>query len=224
MKSFLRKILSPGILQSLKLCMNRMFGHNKLQIMPGNKFDMGNSIIEDCNILIKGTGNQVVIGRNNVFRHCTIKIFGSNSRIFIGTENFFNESIFWLEDESSEIIIGNNNKFCGKTHMGIVEGTALTIGNDCLFSSDIYITSTDSHSIISKDTGKRINPSLSVTLGNHVWIGHRVSILKGVEIGNDCIVGCGSILTRAFLQDNVILAGTPAKIIKKNISWDINRI
>ena len=162
-----------------------MFGHNKLQIMPGNKFDMGNSIIEDCNILIKGTGNQVVIGRNNVFRHCTIKIFGSNSRIFIGTENFFNESIFWLEDESSEIIIGNNNKFCGKTHMGIVEGTALTIGNDCLFSSDIYITSTDSHSIISKDTGKRINPSLSVTLGNHVWIGHRVSILKGVEIGND---------------------------------------
>ena len=86
--------------------------------MPGNKFDMGNSIIEDCNILIKGTGNQVVIGRNNVFRHCTIKIFGSNSRIFIGTENFFNESIFWLEDESSEIIIGNNNKFCGKNPYG----------------------------------------------------------------------------------------------------------
>lgn len=91
-------------------------------------------------------------------------------------------------------------------------------------TSDIYITSTDSHSIINKNTGKRINPSLSVKLGNHVWIGHRVSILKGVEIGNDCIVGGGSILTRAFLQDNVILAGTPAKIIKKNISWDINRI
>lgn len=132
--------------------------------------------------------------------------------------------MFWLEDNSSKIAIGNNNKMCGKVHMGIVEGTSLTIGNDCLFSSEIYITSTDSHSIIDLNTNSRINPSKNVTIGDHVWVGHRATIGKGVVVKSNIVVGGSTYVTKSIPETNVVVAGIPAKIVRRNIDWDINRI
>ena len=49
-------------------------------------------------------------------------------------------------------------------------------------------------------------------------------ILKGVTIGDNCIIGAGSIVTKPFDKGNVIIAGVPAKIVKENINWDYKRI
>lgn len=104
-----------------------------------------------------------------------------------------------------------------------MEGTTLKVGDSCLFSSDIYITTTDSHSIIDFRTGQRINPSRSVTLGNHIWVGYKVTILKGVNIADDTIVGACSLVTRDIAESNVAVAGNPARIVRKGIKWDISR-
>jgi maltose O-acetyltransferase len=52
-----------------------------------------------------------------------------------------------------------------------------------------------------------------VTIGNDVWIGTRTIILPGVSIGNHCIIGAGSIVTRS-VPDCAIVGGNPAKIIR----------
>jgi len=59
-----------------------------------------------------------------------------------------------------------------------------------------------------------------VVIGNNCWLGANVTILPGVELGNHIIVAAGSIVTQSFLEDNCIIAGTPAKIIKKIDSYN----
>ena len=108
--------------------------------------------------------------------------------------------------------------------MGVVEGTTLTIKNACLFSSEIYISTTDSHSLVDMLTGQRINPSRDVVIGNHVWVGHRASIGKGVEIANDVVIGGSSFVSKSVQESHSIVAGVPAKVIKRGVTWDIKRI
>jgi len=57
-----------------------------------------------------------------------------------------------------------------------------------------------------------------VKIGNNVWIGANVVILPGVEIGDNTIIGAGSIVTKSFKEENLIIAGNPAIIIKKSQS------
>ena len=51
------------------------------------------------------------------------------------------------------------------------------------------------------------------TIGNDVWIGERVCILPGVNIGNGCIIGTGAVVTKD-VPDYAIVGGVPAKLIR----------
>ena len=155
---------------------------------------------------------------------CKLEIFGSNCCIIIGENNSFNGANFWLEDNNSRIIIGNNNRFTGEIHFGIVEGTSLTIKDECLFSSKIHIMTTDSHSIIDMSTGQRVNPSKDVLINSHVWVGHGVSIGKGVTLARDMVVGACSYVAKSIDEPHSIVAGVPAKVVRRNFTWNINRI
>lgn len=70
----------------------------------------------------------------------------------------------------------------------------------------------------------RINPSHDVNIGNHVWIGHGVKILKGVSVLDNSIIATGAICTNKQFPENCILGGIPAKIIKSGITWKAQRI
>ena len=65
-----------------------------------------------------------------------------------------------------------------------------------------------------------INFAKSIEIGKHVWIGKDSKIGKNVKIADNSIVGWGSIVTKEFNEPNVIIAGIPAKIVKRGINWD----
>ncbi len=87
---------------------------------------------------------------------------------------------------------------------------------DCVAIGSNFIISSSEH--INKDTSKLIKDqgmkSLPVEIGNNIWIGARVTILMGVKIGNNSIIGAGSLVNKN-IPDNVVVAGVPAKIIRK---------
>ena len=59
-----------------------------------------------------------------------------------------------------------------------------------------------------------------VIIGNHVWIGTRVTILKGVSVGEGFIIGAGSIVTHD-VPAHCMVAGNPARVIKIDVSWEL---
>ena len=131
---------------------------------------------------------------------------------------------FYTEDDGNTISVGDNTTFAGKIHIACTEGTKCVIGRDCLFSSEIVIRTGDSHSVLDGD-GARINPAEDVVIGDHVWISYRALVTKGAVIPNNCVIGTGAIVTRGTGKDgNVILAGIPAKAVKKEIDWCKERI
>ena len=86
-----------------------------------------------------------------------------------------------------------------------------------MLSSGIFITTTDSHSILDSEK-KRINYGANVTIKNHVWIARNVQILKGVIIEEGAIIGAGSVVSKN-LERNSLYVGVPARKIKGDISW-----
>ena len=68
--------------------------------------------------------------------------------------------------------------------------------------------------------GKRINQAKDVVIGNHVWTGQQVTILKGTIIADDCILGACSLLTGKNYPTNCVIAGNPAKVVKTEVTWN----
>jgi len=90
--------------------------------------------------------------------------------------------------------------------------TGITIGDSCMMASSVYITDSDWHGIY--DRLDYIGATSPVTIGNNVWLGDSSIVCKGVAIGDNSIIGAGSVVTRD-IPAYTIAAGNPAKVIKK---------
>jgi hypothetical protein len=89
----------------------------------------------------------------------------------------------------------------------------IQIGQDVAIAYHVMISDSDRHEI----SGQSENPS-SVMIGNHVWIGARSIILKGVHIADGAVVAAGSVVTRD-VPAKTLVAGVPAKTIRHNVEW-----
>lgn len=229
MKSILRK-LKQGLKDSLvynpvlSTIYNHLIGHNTFHI-GDNVFMCKGNILRHTIVNVKGSGNviEIMTSGGNTLNFCKIDIFGNNNKIQIGNGNLLNNVRIWIEDDCGSIIIGNDNRICGSASFAVIEGCHITIGHNNLFSTNVDFKTGDSHSILSVQTGKRINPSLPIVVGEHNWFGHNTTILKGVEILSHVIIGTGSIVTKSPGATHIALAGIPAKVIKQKVTWNMER-
>ena len=165
-----------------------------------------------------GENNKLVLGEGCRIYDSQIQFFGGNNTIIIEHDCVLKNLDIWISD-GGIIEIGHNTHFSGKIHIACIEGKKVHIGERCLFSDTITFRTGDSHSILNDDF-KRINKAKDISIGNHVWIGQQVIILKGTTVQDNSIVGTGSILTGKTYDSNSIIAGVPAKIVKQHVSWD----
>lgn len=93
--------------------------------------------------------------------------------------------------------------------MRIFDGTTLEIGEGTLWAFNLCII-TGNHGLIDRSdyTYK------SVKLGKNCWIGNAVTILPGVELGDNVTVGANAVVTKSF-PSNVVIGGNPARVIKE---------
>jgi acetyltransferase-like isoleucine patch superfamily enzyme len=115
-----------------------------------------------------------------------------------------------------------------------VEGGELTVGDKCFFNQNVSITCkkkvvigdgcqiANNVVIVDHDHAGCENwgsyVETPVVIGNDVWICRGAVILKGVTLGDGCVVAANSVVTKSF-PSNVLIGGVPAKIIKENIKW-----
>ena len=148
---------------------------------------------------------QITIGD-----HCTI-----NSNFFSNFIGLYQRTILVARDKGT-IEIGNNVGISGTT---IYARDGVKIGDHVLIGANTKIFDNDFHPL---EIEARMNHDFSkletrkVKIGDHVFIGCNCIILKGTQLGNNCIVGAGSVVHGSF-EDNCVIEGNPARVIKKII-------
>jgi acetyltransferase-like isoleucine patch superfamily enzyme len=181
------------------------------------------------NILIKGYSNvglkYNVIGNGNYIdllgvqgKNISIYVRGSNNKIVVKDGCQIRDTILWIEGNDCRIIIGEDTTIESGVLAAIDESTVLEIGRDCMLSTNISIRTGDSHPIYNIGSQERLNPSRNIFIGNHVWLGASATILKGVSVGDNAIVGAHSLVTRN-VSESSLAAGVPAKEIRTRIYW-----
>lgn len=184
--------------------------------------------IENLNIVIKGKNNKIILEEDLLLTAPSkITIYGDNNLVVIGRSKFgFNFNIL-LPANGSEpchdrVVSIGRGCYIGQAYIMVGnDNHKVTIGDNCFISDNVTIRTIDGHTILnSKDMTIQNMDGGDIFIGEHVWIGSGVRIMKNVSIACNTIVGAGAIVTKKFNEDGVVLGGIPAKIIRRNITWD----
>lgn len=151
---------------------------------------------------IQGPG--YVTGHENIYLGENTTIL-SNNRL-----NVYNN----LTGLKSKLVLGNNC-YIGFNFTALC-GENITIGNEVLIASSVFISS-ENHGMNPESDVPYMDQPLEckpVTIDDGTWIGEKVCILPGVTIGKKCIIGAGAVVNKS-IPDYSMAVGVPAKVIKK---------
>ena len=114
-------------------------------------------------------------------------------------------------DYGNHISVGNNvfiNYNCTLLDVG-----KITIGDNCMLAPNVAIY-TAGHPLHPDSRNSGYEYGMDVTIGNHVWIGGSVVITPGVRIGDCCVIGAGSVVTKDIPAWS-LAAGNPCRVIRE---------
>jgi len=117
----------------------------------------------------------------------------------------------FVDKKDAKILVGSNTNLNG---CYIHSQKSISIGSNCLIASGVNIVDSNGH--ITNSSNRKIGRDIpkEITIGNNVWIAVNATILKGTSIGENSIVGAGSIVKGEYPPNSLII-GNPAKLVKK---------
>lgn len=186
-----------------------------ISVQKYNSFEF-NSIIKQSKIRVNGKDNEIKIADGN-FKRVRIGIDGNSNKVLIDKDVYIRNLTIIIQGNNHTLFIGSKTEIGGANIVCCGQNTTIKIGENCLIASDINIKSCDGHSIYHDN--RVINHSKDIFIRNHVWIGQSVSILKGVTIEENTIIGMHSLVTAGKFESNVVLGGSPARVLKNNVTW-----
>jgi acetyltransferase-like isoleucine patch superfamily enzyme len=152
--------------------------------------------------VIWGVWNIDVNGPNISIGENVVMVGAKGSRTTLTTAK--------LGDREGGIEIGNNVLIMNGVR--ISSATKIVINDDCMLANFCYLSDADWHDI--HDRTMPVGRTLPIVLEKGAWIGDSAIVLKGVTIGQNSIVGAGSVVTKN-VPPNVIVAGNPARVVRK---------
>ncbi len=196
-KNIIHKILKRLPINSLKINIYRSVFNYKI----GKNVIIGKSIIKANSVSI---GDNVLIRDNNLISCNKLEIgFGTSihsGNIIMGGASFK---------------IGNNSR--------IINNHFIDLYNNVAIGDNTWIAGRDSqfwtHGSIHTKEGTK---DLSISIGNNTYVGSNVCFAPGVKIGNNNLIGLGSVISKSFLCSKTIIAGNMATVVKENIDWRKN--
>ncbi len=220
------KVRMKGNNNSLVLGYGMKFRNVEITIIGNNnKVVLGeNSQLTSSDIDITGNNNLFDSDKNIKYLQTVVGETGDNNNFVIKTtKHTIREARFYVE-EGSSLRVGENSEFKNRgLHVVVNNGyknkPKLTIGDNVCIAKDCIIRTSDGHTLLDEN-GRAINEPKDIVIGSNVWIMSRCTILKGAVIPSGCAVGANSLVNKAFDEENLLLVGSPAKILRKNIKWD----
>lgn len=151
--------------------------------------------------LVHTSGGKITIGN-----HTRI---GCSKRLYHAGMPYYTK--LYVEGANSKITIGDHCRIFGAfCHAK----KSIKIGNNCLLASGVNVLDSNAHETYSANRTIGRDKPQEIVIGDNVWIGVNSIILKGTTIGDNCVVGAGSVVKGVF-PDNCIIQGNPAVIVKQ---------
>lgn len=208
----------------------------------------GNEVIgripEHCEIWFHSWMSKVILGAGLIFKGKGKLVLGCQAELVIGDESCFGVFNEITVRNQGRIEIGNRCRIYENSVLVCNKGSRLKIGDDfisgsylwmvardqgieigkgCLFSQRVVVQSNDAHPVYDLASGKVVNRNFNtpakVVLEDYVWIGVNASVFGDSKIGSHSVIGANSMVKQKIFPAHCIAAGTPAKIIRENITW-----
>lgn len=169
--------------------------------------------------IVMGRGAQIVLNGTltlgwKEFRKSTLETrfrMGRNGKVVVnGNFTVYNGSDIRVYDNG---VLTLNGGFC---NMGvqIVCAKRISLGQGVAIARDVIIRDYDAHEMLQPG----YETARDICIGDHVWVGTRAVILKGVTIGDGAVVAAGAVVTRD-VPARCLVAGVPAKMIREHVEW-----
>lgn len=121
---------------------------------------------------------------------------------------------FGNKELNGTLKIGNGTSIEQNCH--IIAADELVIGEDCMFSADVYISDCEHQYARGKRIAEQELIIKKTKIGNGVFIGIGAKIMLGVKLGDNCVIGANAVVTHD-VPEGMIVAGVPARIIGENV-------
>lgn len=184
---------------------------------------------------VLGRGHARLLGWRGGYLGRSSKVLGS-AHIAVGISAYVNRYA-WIEavhsfraqSFSPVLTLGDRFSCAERVHISCV--SSVTVGNDCLFGSGVYISDHNHGAYhgpyqsmpLQAPVDRELRYSGAVRIGSNVWLGDNVVIVGPVSIGDGAIIGANSVV-KQNVPANVIAAGAPLKLLKQfnfeNGTWD----
>lgn len=143
--------------------------------------------------------------------------FGKGSRIvFKGKGGFASGNSIVLMD-NAKLVLGKD--FSTNVLCDFFVYKKIEFGEDCFLGWNVSLRDGDGHYVIERSTGEILNHPEEIHIGNHVWLCSGVTVMKGVNIADDCVVAGNSLVLRSLTEEHSIYGGVPAKLLKRDRSF-----
>jgi acetyltransferase-like isoleucine patch superfamily enzyme len=180
-------------------------GNTVIDMHPTARINIAEGAELICNVKLQGSKNKECI--IHLEQGSTLNV---NGRFEIGCD-----SVLQLYGGATLTLNG------GHINVGalIAVKNNTVVGNGFMCGRHLSLQDSDFHQIIDKTSGQVINDTKrGIIIGEHVWCGEGVTILKNVTIGGHSVIGSKAVVTKD-IPSNVLAIGYPAKVVQENIDW-----
>ena len=175
-----------------------------------------------------------VFGKGNIItfvpKGVQIEIYGDNNKVEIdpSVKKWNGRIVIGNPGTNTPVYnclvrIGKNSDSNGVWIDLLEDNSSVIIGNDCMLSWNIHIFASDSHTIYDVKTKKLQNWGKEIVISDNVWLAMDCTILKNSFIAKNCVVGASAVVSGKFTEENCVIVGNPAKVVKRGVAWDRRR-
>lgn len=212
-----------------KLYFQRKYGHSKILLF----IHLMGKYIKDLYHPVKSKKPQV-FGKGNIIpfvpKGVQIEIYGDNNKVEIdpSVKRWNGRIVIGNPGTNTPthnclVRIGKNSDSNGVWIDLLEDNSAVIIGNNCMLSWNIHIFASDSHTIYDAKTKKLLNWGKEIIIEDNVWVAMDCTVLKNSFIAKNCVVGASAVVAGKFTEENCVIAGNPAKVVKRGVAWDRRR-
>lgn len=135
--------------------------------------------------------------------------------IIVGNNLGLSKGVTFVVNKA-KLILGNHFR-CNYSTTIECQNSNIVIGDDVVFGWNVVLKNYDGHYI--EEEGMLKSNSNEINIGNHVWVCAFSTLLKGIRLGDNCVVAYGSLLTKCDGKNNMLYGGHPAKVLRTDIDW-----